>query len=165
MCELGLRGFKMHPEYQEFSPEESRMAPIYDAAVAAGMPILFHSGHDIGFETVRGTPEAWERVLDAWPGLTMILAHMGGFRMWEQTLAHLAGRDVYLDTAYTLGHLADEAFVDLVRTHGAERVLFGTDDPWTDPAEEIARLRALDLTEDELDAILGGNAARLLGIG
>jgi predicted TIM-barrel fold metal-dependent hydrolase len=165
MRSLGLRGLKMHPEYQSFHPEEPRMARIYEAASVAGMPILFHSGHDIGFETARGTPEAWARVLDAWPALTMIIAHMGGFRLWDETRQYLVGRDVYLDTAYTLGHLPDAEFVELVRSHGADHVVFGTDSPWTDPADELARLRGLGLADADLEAILGGNAERLLGLG
>jgi predicted TIM-barrel fold metal-dependent hydrolase len=77
---------------------------------------------------------------------------------------HLAGRDVWLDTAYTLGHLPDGEFVALARAHGCERVLFGTDGPWTDAGGEIAHLSRLPFTSGELEGILGGNAARLLGI-
>jgi uncharacterized protein len=74
----------------------------------------------------------------------------------------LAGRDVWLDTSYTLGHLPDDEFVSLLRAHGSDRVLFGSDGPWTDPAVEIGRLRGLGLTGGELEAVLGGNAERLL---
>ena len=55
------------------------------------------------------------------------------------------GRDVYLDTAYTLGHLPDADFVEIVHAHGAEKVLFGSDGPWTDAGAEIAWLRGLPL--------------------
>jgi predicted TIM-barrel fold metal-dependent hydrolase len=164
MRSLGIRGFKMHPEYQSFEPEEPRMTSIYEAAAEQGMPILFHSGHDIAFTTARGTPAVWGRLLDRWPGLTLIIAHMGGFKLWRQAKDELIGRDVYLDTAYTLGHIADEEFVDLVEAHGSGKVLFGTDSPWTEPSEELARIRGLGLPETELAAILGGNAARLLGL-
>ena len=67
---------------------------------------------------------------------------------------------------YTLqGFSLDEtAFLRMVGKFGADRVLFGTDSPWDDQESALARLRALPLESAELDAILGGNAQRLLGI-
>jgi uncharacterized protein len=162
MRSLGLRGFKLHPEHQSFAPDEPKMAAIYEAAVEYGMIVLFHAGADVIHPTVHGTPASFARVMDAWPRLNAVLAHLGGFREWEGVAEHVAGRDVWLDTAYTLGHLPDEEFVALARAHGTGRVLFGSDGPWTDAREEIARLRRLPFTSDELDDILGGNAARLL---
>ncbi len=162
MRALGLRGFKMHPEYQSFEPHERRMQPILAAAAGHRMIAFFHAGADIGFDTVRGTARSFAAVLDAHPGLTVVLAHMGGFQQWDAVAESLAGRDVWLDTAYTPGHLADDAFVELVLAHGADRVVFGSDGPWTDAAAEIAHLRSVGFDEAELEGILGGNAERLL---
>ena len=165
MSALGLRGFKMHPEYQLFEPDEPRLDTLWSAAAEHGLIAFFHAGADIAFPTVRGTPDAYARLVDRWPGLTVVLAHMGGYECWPGVVEHLAGRNVWLDTSYTLGHLPDEEFVALVRAHGADRVLFGSDGPWTDPAVEIAHLRRLGLAPAELDGILGANAARLLATG
>lgn len=162
MARLGIRGFKLHPEFQSFEPHDPRMAEIYSAATEYRMIVLFHAGVDIMYPTVRGTPESFAEVIEGWPDLTIVLAHLGGFRQWEGVAEHLAGRDVWLDTAYTPGHVPDAEFVALVRAHGAERVLFGSDGPWTDPAKEIEHIRGLDLAEGEIEAILGANAARLL---
>lgn len=164
MLSLGILGFKMHPEYQSFTPDEPRIAPIYEAARDLGMIAFFHAGGDIAFDTVRGTPEIFAEIIDAYPGLTLVLAHMGGFRTWKGSAEHLAGRDIWLDTAYTLGHLPDEEFVALARTHGTKRVLFGTDAPWTDSAKELAHMRRLGFTDEELEDILGRNAQGLLGL-
>lgn len=164
MRRLGLRGFKMHPEHQSFSPDEPRLDAVYAAAAEHGMIVLFHAGADVIHPTVHGTPESFAAVIDRHPDLTAILAHLGGFREWTGVAEHLAGRDVWLDTAYTPSHLPDEEFVALVRAHGADRVLFGSDGPWTDAAAEIAHLRTLPLSPDELGGILGGNAVRLLGL-
>lgn len=162
MHTLGLRGFKMHPEYQAFSPDDPRLTPMLDAASRLGMIFFSHAGADIGPQTLSGTPDVFARVIDRHPDLTIVLAHLGGFRQWHDVPEHLVGRDVYMDTAFTLGHLPDEEFVAIVRAHGVDRVLFGSDGPWTDPVEEIAHLRSMPFTADELDAILGGNAERLL---
>jgi len=164
MRDLGLRGFKMHPEYQSFGPLEPRMAAIYDAAIEHDMTLFFHAGGDVAFTSVRGTPDAFVTLLETWPGLRAVLAHMGGFRQWHAVTGRLAGRDVHFDTAYTLGHLPDDEFVALAREHGCDRVLFGSDGPWTDVAQQLEHLRRLPFTEDELAAILCGNAERLLGL-
>jgi predicted TIM-barrel fold metal-dependent hydrolase len=162
MAALGLRGFKMHPEYQSFEPHEARMQPIYAAAIEHDMTLFFHAGGDVAFTSVRGTPESFVSVLEAWPDLHAVLAHMGGFRQWHAVSGRLAGCDVLFDTAYTLGHLPDEEFVALAREHGCDRVMFGSDGPWTDAGEQLDHLRRLPFTDAELEAILGGNAERLL---
>ena len=164
MASLGLRGFKLHPEHQAFDPHEDRMDAIYAAAVEHEMIVFFHAGADVIHPTVRGTPASFATVLDEWPDLIFVLAHLGGFRQWRGVAEVIAGRDVWLDTAYTLGHLPDDEFVELVRDHGLHRVLFGSDGPWTDARAEVAHLRRLDFADDELDALLGGNAEELLGL-
>jgi predicted TIM-barrel fold metal-dependent hydrolase len=161
---LGITGFKMHPEYQAFEPLDPKLEPVYAAAIENGMTLLFHAGGDVAFDTVRGTPAVFATLLDTWPELHAVLAHMGGFRQWHEVTGRLAGRDVYFDTAYTLGHLPDDEFVALAREHGCSRVLFGSDGPWTDVAQQIEHLRRLPFTADEFAAILGGNAERLLGL-
>ena len=162
MATLGIRGFKIPPEHQAFAPDEPRMAAIYDAAVTHDMTVLFHAGHDELHDTLRGTPESFAAVLDGYAEMRVVLAHLGGYQMWDRVAELLVGRDVYLDTAYTLGHLPDADFVEIVVAHGAQRVLFGSDGPWTDAGVEIAWLRGLPLADGAIDAVLGDNAARLL---
>jgi predicted TIM-barrel fold metal-dependent hydrolase len=164
MAELGLTGIKMHPDYQSYVPNEARLEPIYRAAREHGLWMLLHAGGDIVPQTYLGTPETYAEVLETWPGLRVILAHMGGWRLWEAAAEHIIGRDVVLDTAYTPGHLPDEEFVGLVRRHGVDRVVFGSDGPFADPGAEIGNLRTTGLTDDELASVLGGNASRLLGL-
>jgi len=162
MAALGLRGLKLHPEHQDFAPDERRMAPIYEAAIEHDMTVFFHAGEDELHEGLHGTPESFAAVLDGFPKMRMVLAHLGGYRVWNRVAELLVGRDVYLDTAYTLGHLPDADFVEIVHAHGPERVLFGSDGPWTDAKAEIAWLRRLPLREGVIDAILSTNAERLL---
>lgn len=159
---LGLCGIKLHTEYQEFHPDEDRMAPIYEAAVANGLPILFHAGEDEFLPTLFGAAGAFARMLDRWPELTAILAHMGGYRQWPAVRKHVVGRDCYLDTSYALGHMPEDDFLAMVADHGSDRVLFGSDAPWDDMAAQVERVRSLMLPPEDRDAILGGNAARLL---
>lgn len=105
---------------------------------------------------------------------------MGGWGNWAQVESDLAGAPVWLDTAFTYGRLepypgmepslhkntvlAPEDFVRLSRKHGIHRILFGTDSPWQDQGEYVARLQAIGLTSSEQKAVLGNNAAKLLGL-
>jgi predicted TIM-barrel fold metal-dependent hydrolase len=68
-----------------------------------------------------------------------------------------------METSFTF-ELPPERLVRMIRAHGVERVMFGTDSPWAGQAEEAAHVRSLGLTEEELDKVLFTNAARLLRI-
>lgn len=162
LVEGGVRGLKLHSQNQDFSPEDPKMAPIYEAAIDAGLVILFHAGGFVVDEGVTARPEVFARMLDAWPDLTCILAHMGGYLFWDEVREHLCGRRVYFDTAYTPGHLPDDDLLALIRDHGVEKILFGSDGPWTDAATEIEHLRHIGLSADEQEAVFSGNALRLL---
>lgn len=162
LASLGVRGIKLHSQNQSFSPDEQRLAPIYEAAIELGMVILFHAGGFVVDMGVEARPASFATMLDRFPGLTCILAHMGGYLCWDEVRERLCGRDVYFDTAYVPRHLPDAEFGALIRDHGADRVLFGSDGPWTDAAVEMAHIRRLGLSAEELDGIFGGNAERLL---
>lgn len=162
LSERGVPGIKIHPEYHAVAPDDEFLFPMYRAVIEAGMVILFHAGEDIGVPTLHSTPRQFAELADRFPEMTMILAHLGGFRQWNEVRKHIIGREVYLDTSYVFGHLADDEFVDLVRSHGIDRILFGTDSPWTDQEKELNHLKQLPFSEDELKRICGINAEGLL---
>lgn len=166
MRDLGLKGIKLQPSWQKLRPDDERMLPIYEA-MQGELIAYFHGGAEIdpGME-MFGTPESLARVHEMFPGLTMVVAHMGGFLVWERAREFLIGSDVLLDTAYCLPeHIPDEGLSSLIRDHGAQKVLFGSDAPCGDAAAQLARIRALPLEPWEIEGITGGNAARLLGLG
>ena len=180
LCAAGIRGIKLHPPYQQVDFDDERYLRVLRKAAALRMPVLIHAGKDVGLPGAeQATPEKVRRALDRVPDATLILAHMGGWRCWETVEKLLPGYPVYLDTSFALGSmlpsgdgfyktagelamLTPEGFMDLVRAFGPERILFGSDCPWSDQAEYLARVAALPLTEDERAAILGGNAEKLL---
>jgi hypothetical protein len=163
MAELGIRGVKLHSQHQGFLPAEPRMSAIYDAAERHGLIVLFHAGGYVVEHVNEPRPEGFVAVLDAHPRMTCILAHMGGYRRWDEAREHLCGRDVYFDTAYVPRNLDDATLLSLARDHGIDRILFGTDGPWTEAAAEVEYLSGMGFTPPELEAILGRNAQRLLG--
>ncbi len=161
--DAGFRGIKMHPEYQGFFVDDPHCLPIYEAAFSAGLMILFHAGADIAYkEPYRCPPARLAKVLDALPGGMIIAAHMGGYRFWDDVEKYLTGRSVFFDTSFSLPELGPARMIRMIRNHGSDKILFGTDSPWTEQSVELSGIQALDLNTDEKAAILGGNAARLL---
>ena len=161
----GVKGVKFHPDYQSFFVDEERMFPIYQALSDAGLIVLFHAGVDIGLKPpYHCLPEKLARVLDAFPSMIVVAAHFGGFQMWDDVDRHLVGRNLYLETSFTLSWLEPSKFTDMARRHGIERVLFGTDSPWADQGREIELVSRSGLTEDELGKVFAANADRLLGL-
>ncbi len=162
---MGLRGVKFHPEYQCFDVDDPSMLPIYRSAVELGMILLFHAGNDIAFKPpCHCPPEKLARVINMFPDAKIVAAHMGGYDLWDDVLDILAGSPVYLDTSKTLGFIDNSLLFEIIERHGNDRILFGTDSPWTDQVQQLAVVRSLGLDTDTADRILGGNAEKLLGI-
>lgn len=160
----GFLGVKLHPEYQGFHVDDPALAGLYRALETAGLITLFHAGHDLGFpDSDRADPRRILAVHRAFPALKIVASHLGGFRRWEEVSAHLLGSEIWLDTSYTIGHIPTGLLLEILTGHRPDRLLFGTDSPWTDQAGEIARVRALGLTQELTDRILGGTARELLG--
>lgn len=162
---LGLKGIKLHPEYQDFIVDSPEMMRIYDYAFSQGLIILQHAGFDPAFKApFRSSPEMFARVVKAMPGGKMVVAHLGGQQQWDLVEKHLVGLDVYLDTSMGQFLYPKEQFLRIVSGHGSERILFGSDAPWSRAGEEIESIRSLPLSDEEKENILGRNAAKLLGI-
>jgi predicted TIM-barrel fold metal-dependent hydrolase len=157
---LGLKGIKLHPEFQGFSIDDEDMMPIYKA-IEGRMPVLIHMGDE---NKDSSSPVRLARVLDRFPKLVVIAAHFGGYRMWDESAEYLIGRDLYMDTSSALPFLAPEKAVRMIRQHGVHKMLFGTDYPMWDPEEELERFLKLDLTEEERIAVLSGNAERFISL-
>jgi predicted TIM-barrel fold metal-dependent hydrolase len=160
----GFLGVKLHPEYQRFHIDDPALDALYRALEKAGLIALFHAGHDIGFpDSDRAAPRRLLAVHRAFPGLKIVASHLGGFRRWEEVAAHLLGSGIWLDTSYTIGHIPSALLRQILLGHRPDRLLFGTDSPWTDQAEEVARILALDLGAELTAGVLGGAARKLLG--
>lgn len=161
----GLRGIKLHPHYQGFEADEARMEDIYSALADTGLLLAAHSGLDFAFpdDDDRASPERWARVADRHPRLRLLCTHMGGWRRWDLVEQCLLARDIYLETSFSLAWLGPDRAADLMRRHGVDHVLFGTDWPWSDQAEQMRLFEQLPLDQKEKDAIRWTNAANLLG--
>lgn len=159
----GLRGVKLHPEYQSFFVDEGRMRPIYEKIGELGLITVFHAGVDIEyFEPVHCTPQRLSSVLPAFGGAPVVAAHMGGWQLWHDVEKYLVGSQVYFDTAFSYGRMPRGHCRRIIKAHGVDKILFGSDMPWSGTDAEMRFIDSMDLTDDEKSAILGGNACRLL---
>lgn len=157
---LGLKGIKLHPDFQAFQADSPKAMRIYEA-VEGRLPLLIHAG-DPRYD--YSSPRRLAAVLDAFPSLTMIAAHLGGWEEWEEAAAYLMPRKLYVDSSSSLYHFTPEAGAARIRAWGIDRVLFGTDYPMWDYEHELERVAKLGLTPEEEDKLFYRNAARLLGL-
>jgi len=162
LAAAGIRGVKLHPEYQEFAVDDPRVYPLYDAIRDAGLIVVFHAGDD-PLPTARGRalPAAIRRVSREFSGMTIVAAHMGGWRRWEEATV-LADTTVFVDTSAVYPFMPHERFCRLVSQFGSERVLFGSDAPWFSPWATVRWIESAPLTQKEKERIFAKNARELL---
>lgn len=170
---LGLKGVKLHPAYQNCFIDDTRNLKIAEACIKMGLYCLFHAGYDIAYpETEYCPPDRFEKAFaplfkkypDEEKEPHIILAHLGGVASLDGTLEYLCGLPIYMDTAYTLEQIPTDMLVKVIRSHGAERILFGSDSPWQSQLKCRERLASLPISKKEFEAVSCGNARKILGI-
>jgi uncharacterized protein len=160
----GIRGIKLHPEYQNFYMDAPVYFPVYEALSAAGIAIVFHAGKDPGpFTSDHALPSGFKTLRGNFPGLKIVAAHMGGWQLWEESYRELCGESFYFDTSAIYGLIDRELFMRMVKKHGCDRILFGSDSPWFDQGEAFRWIDALSLSDMEKELIFHANAERFLG--
>lgn len=163
---MGLRGIKLHADYQGFFADDRAAYPIYETCAALGLPIVFHAGQDpLSPDVVHAGPKALAQVAQDFPYLRLIAAHLGGMNRYDEVEEFLVGRkNVWLDTSMAAECCPAEQFRRIIRAHGVQRVLFATDCPWSTPPRQLDFLEAAGVSPEELDRITYQNALDLLGL-
>ena len=161
--ESGLKGVKFHPEYQDFFVDDPKMAKIYEAINKLDLITVFHAGMDDAFsEPVKASPERFKNMLSDFK-TPVVLAHMGGYIMWSDVEKHLIGIDkLYFDTSFCFSRIPLPLMERIVTNHGTDKILFGSDMPWSLPKMEKRLIDALYLTDNEKENIFYKNAEQLL---
>lgn len=163
VCELGLKGLKFHAEYQLFQVDELRMLKIYDYAFSKGLIVLHHAGFDPAFKApYRSTPKQFASVAKQMQGGTLVVGHLGGLQQWNEVEEHLVGANVYLETSMGFSQYPTDQFLRILKNHGAEKLLFGSDTPWGNLGEELKIFQSLPISDSEKELILHKNAERIL---
>ncbi len=156
----GLLGVKLHPDMQAIHTDDEKWFPLYEWLQEKGLPLFVHCGDE---HRDFSHPRRLRRVIDRFPRLIVIAAHLGGWSKWDEAVEYLQDTDCYVDISSCMMFLSPEKVAEYVRAFGAHRVLFGTDFPIWDAASEVKNLQSLPLTDDEKEQIFLRNAERILG--
>lgn len=155
---LGLKGVKIHPDFQQFNIDDKNAMKIYEI-IEGRLPILIHMG-DSRYQWSK--PARLIKVLEAFPKLNVVAAHFGGWSEWDDAAKILGGKRLWVDTSSSLYAMSPERARELIDVYGAENVLFGTDYPMWTAEDELEMFDKIALTEKERKMILCENAERLI---
>ena len=167
----GLKGIgELHPDSQAFDlGDPDTMAPLLEAVRQHGLIVTTHSSEPVGHlyhGKGKTRPEVLWRFVQSCPDVTVVCAHWGGGLPFYALMPEVreALRNVYFDTAASPFLYEPRVFETVVGLVGAEKVLFATDFPLIKHERLLAQVEEANLSSDQKDRILGGNAADLFGL-
>jgi predicted TIM-barrel fold metal-dependent hydrolase len=162
--DAGIRGIKIHPEFQQIDLADPRLLPFCEE-IQGDFTLMVHVGDPVITDDNYSTPAKVAKLLELFPDLTIIAAHLGGYCLWDDVHDMLAGKNLYLDTSSAAQYIDQNLMEKIIRRHGVEKILCGSDYPLTSPIEAINTIMDVKwLSNEEKELITGGNAARLFGI-
>ena len=162
LIDLGLKGVKLHPDFQRFALNEERAYALGEVINEGNVPLMVHCGD---FRYNYSNPEQLKPFLEKFPDLLVIGAHFAGWSVWQEATEKLAGTpNLVVDLSSSLYDLSPETAVKLIHAYGADKVLWGTDYPMWESESEMEYFNKLDLTDEERNMILYENAAKILNL-
>ena len=157
---MGLRGIKLHPDFQRFNIDSPAAYKMYEL-LENRLPILFHAG-DNRYEYSK--PHRIARVAKDFPVLSIIAAHLGGYRCWQEAETVLNGRDnVFFDCSSSASMLPPEYAKSLINGFGVTRVFFGCDFPMWKHKSEFDAFMNLGFSYEDNVKILSENFKTFIG--
>jgi uncharacterized protein len=169
----GVRGFKFHPNIQEFFPNDRHVYPLYEVIAEARLPALFHTGHSgIGSGVPGGgglrlkysNPIYVDDVAADFPDMPIVLAHPSF--PWQDEAISIAMHkpEVYIDLSGWSPKYFPPQLVRYANTLLKRQVLFGSDFPMITPDRWLRDFEQLDIDDEVRPLVLKENAAQLLGL-
>jgi predicted TIM-barrel fold metal-dependent hydrolase len=167
--DAGLMGLgELGPDGQRFDIEDRRILQASaEVLMQYDRPLLTHASEPMGHTYAgKGQTFPWKLIKLArnFPELKIVMAHWGGGLPFYELMPEVRDdlRNVYYDSAASTYLYRFDIFPVVSRITGADRILWGTDYPLLSQARMLERVRKCGLAKEELEAVLGGNAARLL---
>ncbi len=163
---MGFKGVKLHPYFQDFELLSDKAMDVFNKLCELDIAVLIHTGREPFFpERILSRPSEIAFIKKSFPSLKIIAAHLGGMYMYEESLKHIVGSDIYIDTSMSYVRCTDKNIYEkIIKGHNPDRILFASDCPWSDPAHELSNLKSLGLSSDIMEKITYKNAAKLLGL-
>lgn len=165
---LGLKGIKLHPDYQGTYINDEKYVRIIRYAEEIGLITLIHAGYDVlSPDDIHCTPDRAIDMLkkvEAKENNKIILAHLGGHRGAEESFEKLCGENVWLDTSYVLNKIEPQLLIRMFEKHGFDKILFASDSPWGGQKSFVETLEKLDISEKNKDKIFYKNAEHLFAL-
>ena len=165
--QLGLKGLKLVPPVQKFSPADEKFNPLWEKVVELDIPVWIHTGHQLsteGSEAKYGHPSLIDTLAGRFPEMKIIMGHLSFPWFWEAWSICCRRKNVYVDTSgygCLFNHFPWDAFTKFDIEH---KILFGTDYPLLTFDEAVRDVQNLPIEEQFKAKILYQNAAALLGI-
>lgn len=169
LCRLSnaqIRGVKLHPDYVGIPIIDRRFDAIFSLLEEHGFFAVVHAGLDpISPNFVHATPKMLKEVVKNHPNLKLVAAHMGGLRRSSEVIRELVGTNIYIDTSLSsLREDETENLYKILNEHNPDRILFGTDTPWSDPVSERKFIENAPISDKLRKKIFSENAKSLLGL-
>ncbi len=178
LASLGFRGIKLHPPAQKFEMFGDWARDAYAAMEEHGLIADFHIG--IHWHRLKDyDPLLCDEIAWHYPKLRMVYEHVGGWHYYRQVLAvisnnMLRGNHLYAGIASVLSResqrywwLGPEGVSECRWQIGADLLIYGLDFPYNHAAQlrsDLEQINALDWPQADIEALLGGNLKRLLGL-
>jgi predicted TIM-barrel fold metal-dependent hydrolase len=177
IADLGFRGIKLHPPAQKFAIFGDWARDAYEAMEELGLIADFHLG--IHWHRLKDyDPLDCDEIAWHYPNLNMVFEHVGGWHYYRQVLAIITNnksrRNLYAGIASVLNkqdqrywYLGPEGVDDCHWQIGADLLIYGLDFPYNRTAEiasDLEQIRHFNWPQKDIDALLGGNLKRLLGL-
>lgn len=161
----GFKGIKLYPSYNHYYPNDRSIYPIYAVAERLGIPVLLHTGTSIfkGSRLKYSNPIYLDDVAGDFPNLKIIMAHGGRGPWYDEAMALIRlHKNVYIDVTGLPPKKLLEYFPIMERF--SHKFVFGSDWPSVDVKKNIDAVRNLNISQEAISRILGGNAKQLLGL-
>jgi predicted TIM-barrel fold metal-dependent hydrolase len=171
--EHGVKGFKFHPNVQEFYPNDHAAYVLYEAIEELGVPAVFHTGQTgIGAGVRAGggvrlkysNPMYVDDVAVDFPDMPIILAHPS-FPWQDEALSVATHKpQVHIDLSGWSPKYFPPQLVHYANTLLQDKVMFGTDFPLITPDRWLRDFEQLQIKPEVRPKILKDNAVRLLNL-
>jgi predicted TIM-barrel fold metal-dependent hydrolase len=175
---LGLRGLKVGPIYQNIHPSDRRFMHLMKRAEELDVPVLIHQGTtfcaNVSLEVA--SPVLLQPIALQCPKLRMVIAHLGHPWIAETLVLIRKNRRLYSDISalYYRPWQFYNALVTAMEYGVLDRLLFGTDYPFTTPASTIEALHRVNhmvegtnlprVPEHRVEELIHRDSLQLLGL-